>query len=196
MQLLARKPTRTTSPSAAITTADAKLHLDIASDVTTWDTQIAGFVAAAAEHVFNFTGGWLPMAATHTLTYECWPCDGIDLQIRPVSSVTHVKYYDTAGTLTTWDTANYRLDNGGAMPRIVYDDSATLPLLDDRPEAVVVTFVCGAATAGDVPTPIRQAMLLLVGHWFENRGAVDRGMSGVPHAVSSLLAPYTRASYP
>ena len=58
-----------------------------------------------------------------------------------------------------------------------------------RPAAITIT--AGYRTPADVPAAIRQAMLLLVAHWFDHRNAApDR--SALPMAVDALLAPFRR----
>ena len=44
----------------------------------------------------------------------------------------------------------------------------------------------------DVPEPLRQAIRLLVAHWYENRGliAVGQSVAVLPATVAALLAPY------
>jgi uncharacterized phiE125 gp8 family phage protein len=43
-----------------------------------------------------------------------------------------------------------------------------------------------------VPAPIRQALLLLVAHWYEHRDPIEIGTDStiIPAAVSELLKPY------
>ena len=58
---------------------------------------------------------------------------------------------------------------------------------------VTITFVAGyGATSASVPESIRQAILLLVGHWYENREAtVGVGnMQVLPMGVKALLSDY------
>jgi uncharacterized phiE125 gp8 family phage protein len=52
--------------------------------------------------------------------------------------------------------------------------------------------VAGYGGSHTVPEPIKQAILLLVGAWFENREAVLTGtiVATLPFAVDALLAPY------
>ncbi len=50
------------------------------------------------------------------------------------------------------------------------------------------------AEAADVPPPLRQAVLLLVAHWFENRGdTTGERISAMPGDVTALTAPWRRA---
>jgi uncharacterized phage protein (predicted DNA packaging) len=44
-----------------------------------------------------------------------------------------------------------------------------------------------------VPPPLRQAMLMLIGHWFNAReAAAEARFDQVPHGVAALIAPYRR----
>jgi uncharacterized phiE125 gp8 family phage protein len=55
--------------------------------------------------------------------------------------------------------------------------------------------ITGAGTGthflGEVPAALRQAMLLLIGHWYENRESVTfDNVAMLPQAVDALLAPH------
>ena len=49
-----------------------------------------------------------------------------------------------------------------------------------------------ATRATNVPEPLRQAIRLLVAHWYENRGIVAAGgeVAVLPQSVAALIAPY------
>ena len=69
-----------------------------------------------------------------------------------------------------------------------------LPLL--RPitglgRSAAITFTAGYGAPAEVPAAIRQAMLLLVAHWYDHRDAApDR--SALSMAVDALIAPFRR----
>lgn len=78
--------------------------------------------------------------------------------------------------------------------------------LDTRPATVTIraahanrydiTFTAGFGdTASDVPAPIRQALLQLIAHWYENREPIVIGetVARIPDTVSSLLMAYREA---
>ena len=52
-----------------------------------------------------------------------------------------------------------------------------------------VTYVAGGATAGEIDPRVKQAVLLMIGHWYENREAVLTGTISkeVEHAVQALM---------
>jgi uncharacterized phiE125 gp8 family phage protein len=51
------------------------------------------------------------------------------------------------------------------------------------------------ATAAAVPAPIRQALLMLVAHWYEHRDPIEIGAEAtvIPTGVSELMQPWRRA---
>ena len=58
---------------------------------------------------------------------------------------------------------------------------------------IEIAFTAGYGEAvADVPAPIRQAVLLLVAHWYEHREPIEIGAAHtrIPHMVSELLQPY------
>ena len=59
---------------------------------------------------------------------------------------------------------------------------------------VTITFIAGYGAPADVPATLRQAMLLLIAHWFENRAAISLGpsASALPLALDAMLAPHRR----
>ena len=81
-----------------------------------------------------------------------------------------------------------------AVPaRVTVKDGESYPDTIGEADAVKVTFTVGyGATAADVPESFKAAILLLVGHLFENREAVATGLTvtEVPLAWKYLLNSY------
>jgi uncharacterized phiE125 gp8 family phage protein len=67
-----------------------------------------------------------------------------------------------------------------------------------RPFAgIEIDVECGYGdTASDVPEPLRQAIRLLVAHWYENRSIVSGAQTAavLPVTVAALIAPYRMLS--
>jgi uncharacterized phiE125 gp8 family phage protein len=112
----------------------------------------------------------------------------------PLQGVTFVKYYSAANVLTTLADTVYTVPAFHEPASMVLADGQTWPALASRADAVQVEYVAGAATADDVPAPLKQAMLLLIGHWDENRSAVITGTisAQIEFAVKALCGPYYR----
>lgn len=184
-----------TGPAAEpVTTSEAKLHLR--EDGTAQDTVVAALVTAAREAVEQRLGRAL-ISQTWRLKMDAFPASSLEairLPLAPLASVSSIAYVDGAGATQTWASSNYVVSTG-TLPgevRLAYD-AASWPVTRDQPEAVTVTYVAGyGASASAVPGPIKQAILLLVGHYYENRESVVTGTiaSDLPQTVEWLLAPY------
>jgi uncharacterized phiE125 gp8 family phage protein len=92
----------------------------------------------------------------------------------------------------TWSSAQWEADLTGNVPRIAPRNGFAWPTPAKKLGAVQVEFVAGYGGPELVPQPVMQAMRLLVGHWYENREAVNVGniVNAYPMAVSMLLADY------
>ena len=180
----------TLSPVALQTLKD---HLKVTD--TAEDTLLSGYLAAAVEWVEDYVKRPL-ITRTLKLTLDSFPTSGqIELVASPVSSVSHVKYYNTAGTLTTLSSADYWtvLNELAGPGLVILKASEEWPeLQEDRPRAVEVTYVCGyGATVASVPNEIRQAILILAAHLWDARLKEVTGtiVSRYEFSVNALLAP-------
>lgn len=112
-----------------------------------------------------------------------------------VKSVTSVKYVDTAGHLQTLDPVGYILDakSPDRIAAIVPAYGYSWPTTLDEPNAVQVEYVAGYGDAAEVPSSIRQAILLHAGWHYENREPLASGgssMSAIFNALELKLAAY------
>lgn len=101
-----------------------------------------------------------------------------------------ISYYGTDNTEYFMDASDYFVDDKSEPARIclAYGESWPSTTLRDY-NGVCVTFIAGYGDeATDVPKPVKQAILLMIGHLFEHREAVtDKTMNVLPMAVESLL---------
>lgn len=184
--------TRKTAPTIPVVDlAVLKEHVRIDPDLTDQDAVLLAYHDAAVAWVEEYTG--------RSLTTQTWQMSLRDFPERwwlpraaPLASVTFVKYYNTANTLTTLSTSIYTVPAFNEPAAIRLADTQVWPDVYDRDDAVQVEYVTGATTATDVPAPLRQAVQLLAGHWYANRESVIVGTSAMelPMAVGSLCAPY------
>lgn len=166
---------------------EAKLHLRASSDDE--DAEIAALVAAARGFVEDRTRRALIDQGWRTVL-DAWPCSGVvDLRPPPVTAVEGVTLYDALGEATSLGPESWRLAAGSGPARL------TLGLVDPGRAAngIEIDYATGyGTTAAEVPAPLRHAVLMLVGHWFENREAASLGVvsSSVALGVDALVAPY------
>jgi uncharacterized phiE125 gp8 family phage protein len=108
-----------------------------------------------------------------------------------VSAVTSIKYDDIYGveqTLASTEYDNY-LINEPAL--IVQAYGKTFPSTRDKLNAVLIRYVAGYASSNAIPSPIKSAMLLLIGHLYENREDLTTvKMEEMPLGSKALLNPY------
>lgn len=129
------------------------------------------------------------------LTFACWPsyCDYciIPLEIEPVTSLTYIKYYDSADAQQTLASTKYELWSNTHPPQI-FIKASNLPTLSfERSKVVEISFSANEDEV--VPIEAEQAIVELVAFWFQNRESfgkpmpVDTGAGRVfYHLIDSL----------
>lgn len=182
---------RTVDPTIEpVTLAEAKSHLrvEIADD----DTLIGNLIQAAREYIEDVTGRAL-ITQTWRLSLSAWPSSDIIKLPRPPLVSATVAYTDSAGTATTWAATNYDVDTESEPGLIRLAYGITWPTATLKPtNPIQITYVAGyGATAASVPEYARQAILMLLAHWHENREGVLVGQgftaTPVPFAIESLI---------
>ena len=179
----------TTEP---VTLAQAKLHLRVESAFEDDDALITALIIAARQYCENLSGRTLAQRS-YLQTMESFPANGIDIVLRrsPVTAIASINYYDDTGTnvLMTLETdyrTNFNLIPARIRTPVLTKLWAKTYLVDD---AVRIIYTAGADSA---PTAAKQTILLLVGHWYENRESVVVGATSnaVDCTVTSLIDSY------
>jgi uncharacterized phiE125 gp8 family phage protein len=176
-----------TAPAAEPLSLDeAKAHLRVESSDE--DDLIAALVTGARLHVEAQTRRAL-ISQSWRVTADAWPPDGrLTVTPAPLQSLTAVRVYDEEGTARDVDLQTFVLDLANSA--LVFAPWA-LPAPGRCALGIEIDVVAGySATANDVPEPLRQAIRLLIAHWYENRGLAAAGQSLLPETVAALLAPY------
>lgn len=179
--------------SEPVTLTQAKKQLEISTSDTAHDDQLTLLIQAAREQWEHDTDSCC-LTQTLSVTLEEWEDDEIYLPKRPVQSITSITYYDTGNTQQTLSTSVYSLDASCRAVRLKYQQ--IWPPIVDRWDAVTVTYVAGYTSTTNVPAIAKQAILLLVGHYFENRDQLlGESMQTLP-VYESLVRRFMRSSYP
>lgn len=162
----------TAPTSEPVSTSEAKSHCRV--DISTDDTLIAGLIIAAREEFENQADKTL-FTTTWKLVLDTWPeAHYIELPRPPLVSVTSVVYKDDDGNSYTLPTSSYIVDTDAFPGRVVLKDAASWPSVTlYESGAITVTYVAGYALTASIPQRYKQAILMLVGHWYENREAVQ-----------------------
>lgn len=189
------KPVRITAPAdTPISLAEAKANMRV--DGTDEDALITSLIGAAVDLIDGWSGilGRCVFTQTWRQDFQDFPSGRmIRLPLDPVQSVT-VVYSDTANVEQTLSGTFYSLHTDDVGPFLWLLDGQNWPSVNDRLDAVRIEMVVGYGAASDVPNSIKQALFLMVGHWYENREASGKSMQEIPLGVYALLAPYRRIS--
>lgn len=188
---------------------EAKSHCRITNTVE--DGLIAGYILAARQMIeastrrvlvqqtFDFTIDWRWPFRSRTVDGYCFANQRIELPVSPVlssSDVVSVTYVDWNGAVQTLDPAQYQIALSGPVPVIDPVYGIYWPTTRWQAEAITVRFKAGYGTSpGDTPEPLRQAMLLLIGHWYAVRETVNVGniTSELPWTTEALLSPFRQS---
>jgi uncharacterized phiE125 gp8 family phage protein len=198
----------------AVSLPEAKAHLRVDHDDD--DGYISGLVAVATA-TFDGPEGWLGLALVkqtlelrldgfpgcrHSFFYAHGHSSEDTAEIRlpypPLLGGVSVSYTDAEGADQTLAAPTYRVvgSGGRGVARLALAYSQVWPYTRYQREAVRIRYDAGYGTAGaDVPAPLRHAILLTVGHLYENRQAVVVDASRVqalelPQGVEALVSPY------
>jgi uncharacterized phiE125 gp8 family phage protein len=174
-----------------ITLAEARAHLNFtADDPTDDDTLIEALIGAARETCEEYRNcAMLEQVITHVLpAFPCVdavrnPFGEIRLYRPPHISVETIQYWDENNetqSLTPATDTNFNAVLGTISPKV----GETWPKTASRPDAVTITYKCGHANAAAVPKRWKQAVLLVVGKWYEQR---EDNVKNLPTAAEHLL---------
>jgi uncharacterized phiE125 gp8 family phage protein len=110
--------------------------------------------------------------------------------------VTSIKYDPVSGGEITIDPATYQADLLGVTGRIVLAANSYWPVTKYAINTVRIRFVAGYGGPEAVPAPLKHAIKMMVGHWFEYREPVTSdAVNSLPMAVDALIAPYRRVGF-
>jgi uncharacterized phiE125 gp8 family phage protein len=174
--------------------ADASLGASAPSSNTTQDPYLSALIVVARRQAESITKRRF-ITQQWKQTLDWWPI-GITfrLLLPPIQNVSAVQYYDQNSTLQTLDPASYEVSYTQQQARVSLLNGYWWPTLRImKLDPVVITFTTGYGdTAASVPQGIKQAMLLMIAHWYNQREDVLIGTqaSVVPKAADMLLAPY------
>lgn len=161
---------------APITLEQAKAHLKV--DGTSEDAYIQGLINACTTMAENYTQLQF-MQAVWELQVDDWHDRSLSHQLDkcPLVSVDSIKYFDETNTELTIPVEDYQVYTGRTPGVYRFVTTLPLPSVYDRLDATRIRYTAGYGAAGAsaedqraaVPSPIKAAILLLIGHLYENR---------------------------
>jgi len=167
------------------------LRVDDVTD-TSEDDYLSALIIAAREYCEAFQNRAY-ITQTWQMSFDYWPSRVIELPRGNLQTVDRVTYKNSAGIETTLnETEQYVVSTRGVSGRLSSPYAQHWPSFVPFPlDAIVIEFTCGYGdTAENVPQKVKQAMKLLISHWYENRTPLsDTGQAPgeIAFAVSALL---------
>lgn len=179
-----------TPPSVEpVSLATAKSHLHIDTDDTSSDAYLPLLIQAVREHAERHCRRAF-ITQTINLYADTFEAHLLQLPYGNLQSISYIKYLDTDGIEQTLDASKYVVDAQSIPGRIVPAFGEVWPSTQYMINAVRIQAVVGFGDADtDVPNDIRVAMLLHLGHLFENREETTPvPVSSIPMGYDALLA--------
>lgn len=181
---------RIVEPAPPLTLSEAKSHLRVVHAAD--DAYITSLIARAADFVEGYYGAALALGEqtwqlhldgfAAVMTIPIWPC-------RAINTIT---YRDAAGASQTL--ADFDADIKANPATITALPGGAFPDTDGKFNSVTIEFVAGFVR---LPGDLAQALLLLIGHWYENREAVSVGgaVSEYPLGFEAILNKYAARGF-
>jgi len=179
----------TAASTFPVSLTEAKSHLKV--DTSADDTYITSIIKAATQLSEEYTNRFF---IDTVIEQTC--SSFADLQTlfkSKVSAVASVKYYDSDNSSQTLDSAIYDVQLNYEPAQIQLADNQNFPSITKRNDAVVARYTVGyGSAASDVPEIIKQAILLTIGNFYQNRNSVVIGRisTELPLNVKWLLDTY------
>ena len=182
-QTLRLKTPPTTEP---LTLAEATSHLRV--DITDDNTYIQSTLIPAAREYCEGVLNRALITQSWELSFDDWPDFPVSIPVPPLTSVDSITYYDSANAVYILDPATYYVDIDSEPGRVTMNSGLSVPNVTLRDiNAVKIAFTAGYGAAALVPVKVKQAMLLLIGHWYVNRESVSKVGAEIEFTVNALL---------
>jgi len=180
--------TSTTTYTNVISLATAKAHLRV--DTTDEDTLITSLINTAGEVVEEYTGQYL--SSCSFIYYADAFQSVMRVHAGPGVRINEVEYIKDDGTTNTWSSSNYHVDVKSYPMRVQFDDLPSS--VDDSVHAVRIKGDAGFST---VPSALKSAMLLIIGHLYEHRKDVLVGVQSAPlvHGARYLMDKFKPSTF-
>jgi uncharacterized phiE125 gp8 family phage protein len=173
-----------------VTLAEAKSFLRVEHGDD--DDVIAALIAGARVHVEAQTRRAL-IAQSWRLIRDAWPGDGrIAVLPAPLRQLLAARVHRFDGSTQAIDVAGFVADMAAA-PAVLAVMAGALPAPGRVIAGIELDVEVGYGDApANVPEGLRQAIRILVAHWYENRGliAAGSGVAVLPQTAAALIAPY------
>jgi uncharacterized phiE125 gp8 family phage protein len=182
--------TVTPAASLPITMTEIRDQLRISGEDE--DSLLAMYARAATAHIETVLNRPIITQTISQIVPAFPPRWPIELHGR-VQQVVSISYLDQTGVSQTLAPEVYRVNTYSEPGLVSLQIDQAWPNTALRDDAVTITYKAGFGDDSDsVPDALRQAILLLTAHWFENRVSVVIGanVTSLPFGIDCLIAPW------
>ena len=193
------------APTEPVTLIELKAHLRITDAAE--DAYLTALISTARIMVEMLTRRTIP-STTLKLFLDFWPhesqpwFDGVregpvygerresvEIPRPPLISVQSIKTYAQDDTAATMAADLYRVSNNDPdqCGRVVLRNTSTWPAALRYTDAVEIAFTAGYST---IPGPLKQAIMMMAGHMYGNRGECEAGGCASACGASHLIEAY------
>lgn len=181
-----------TTGAEPVSLSEAKDQCSVDDTVTDFDPWFNLRIVAARRYVQKVVGFAL-RPTTWEMTFDRYPLERwIPLAYAPVTTIAGLYSTDITGVETTVSTATYYADTNSVPGRLLLVPGQVWPTGTRNEQGGRVRWTSGYASQELVPEQWRHAILMLIDHWFENRGAAARpkldATDPIPFGFDALLS--------
>ena len=167
-----------------VSLARAKLFLRVEHDAE--DELIADMISAARQRVESYLGASLIERERRIKTVICG--DTLTIKHRPIKSINAIHLIMNDGSAEIVSTDQYQVNLRMQPARVLMNSEAvSLTSRKDVSHAEIDITAGYGASEADIPTPLTQAILLLLAQSYERGEPLGRD---IPMMVQALLMPY------
>ena len=168
---------------------EAKNHLKIDVDCNTDDDLILSLIEASHEIVEKYADIYI---GSQTVAMQMDSLQGsiyglyylLEVPKYPINSITKIEYKDENGVYQTLSTAKYEVDLVSNPARIYFYETPVYSY--NYLSNIKITFNAGYL---DIPYTLKAAMMMIIGHLYENRQDVVTGtmVNELPQGSKHLM---------
>jgi uncharacterized phiE125 gp8 family phage protein len=169
------------------------LRLDPGADSGPEAPLLTSMLASAIGHLERYCSVAI-MEQDWRITLHEWPpaYQGLELPNPPFAELLQIRTSDGPA-----DLADFVIEPDDRFPAVLYAASQFWPQVTRGPLAISIDFRCGRETADEVPADIKQALLLAIAAWYENREALTQFTLTpmIELGWQALLGPYRQEGF-
>ena len=172
-----------------LTTAggDYAVNIILNQGYTSEDVYLTSLIAAARIYCEGYQNRCY-ITQTFEMALPYFPGE-IEIPKGNLQTTDSITYKDSAGATTILAVTEYVTSIRGILGKVVPAYGKMWPSFIPFPlDAIVITFTAGYGDAVDVPETVKQAMKLLISHWFANRIPIDQAQGNAKEISFTLSA--------